>query len=47
VWAGGGRMGLVSNPKIESEIVYDGVWTVERTFTEFNRTLKPRVLGSA
>lgn len=46
VWAGGGRLGLVSNPAIDIEVVRQGVWTMDETFEEFEATLKPRALGS-
>ncbi len=43
LWVGGGRLGLVTNPEIEREVVYDGLWTTDRTFDEFERTLRPAV----
>ena len=45
IWAGGGRLRLVSNPAIEREIVYDGLWTNDRAFEEFEATLRPTVEG--
>jgi NAD(P)-dependent dehydrogenase (short-subunit alcohol dehydrogenase family) len=45
VWMGGGRMGLVSNPVIEREVVRDGVWSVDDVFSEFETTFRPHVEG--
>jgi NAD(P)-dependent dehydrogenase (short-subunit alcohol dehydrogenase family) len=47
IWAGGGRIGLVSNPQIEREVVRDGVWTNEDTFREFEETFRPMVEGTS
>jgi NAD(P)-dependent dehydrogenase (short-subunit alcohol dehydrogenase family) len=43
VWAGGGRVGLVSNPEIEREVVIDGMWSDDRAFEEFEQTFRPTV----
>ena len=43
VWAGGGRVGLVSNPEIEREVVIDGMWSDDRAFQEFEQTFRPTV----
>ena len=45
VWMGGGRMGIVSNPVIEREVVRDGVWSVDDVFAEFETTFRPHVEG--
>jgi hypothetical protein len=47
IWAGGGRIGLVSNPQIEREVIRDGVWTNEDTFREFEQTFRPAVEGTS
>lgn len=47
IWAGGGRIGLVSNPQIEREVVREGVWTNEDTFREFEQTFRPTVEGTS
>ena len=45
IWAGGGRLGLVSKLEIEREIVYDGLWSNERAFDEFEKSIRPAVEG--
>jgi NAD(P)-dependent dehydrogenase (short-subunit alcohol dehydrogenase family) len=45
IWAGGGRVGLVSNPQIEREVVRDGLWTNDEIFREFEQTFRPAVDG--
>jgi NAD(P)-dependent dehydrogenase (short-subunit alcohol dehydrogenase family) len=43
IWSGGGRIGLVSNPAIEREVVRNGVWSNEDVFAEFENTFRPAV----
>ena len=43
IWAGGGRIGVVSNPQIEREVVRDDVWSVDGVFDEFEATLRPGI----
>ena len=43
IWAGGGRIGLVSNPVIEREVVRDRLWTNDEAFDEFEKTFRPAV----
>jgi NAD(P)-dependent dehydrogenase (short-subunit alcohol dehydrogenase family) len=45
IWAGGGRLGLVSRLDIEREVIYDGLWTNERAFDEFEKSIRPAVEG--